>query len=190
MPVMVELPGGVREEFYSQIEKAISKRLQTKYGANSPMVKQELAAEMEKFNWTIRTPGGSKIKTGRLSIFSITQPPAKQVSTSKGLIESTVREPIQAYSVIDADNSDPTFVDKRFDEKSGKYTQPITDDTARNPDDVSYTSQKYKKYIENGPQALKDYYQELLNTMKETYENVPFMGKHDGRLPQQGATTG
>lgn len=190
MPAMVELPGGAKEEFYSQIEKAISKRLQAKYGANSPMVKRELAAEMEKFNWTIRTPGGSKVKTGRLSIFSITQPPAKQVSTSKGLIESTIREPIQAYSIIDADNSDAAFVDRRFDEKSGKYTQPITDDTKRDPDDVSYTSQKYKKYIENGPQALKDYYQALLDTMKETYENVPFMGHHDGRLPQQGATTG
>lgn len=190
MPAMVSLPGGIQESIYTQIEKAISARLQAKYGKGSPMIKTDLAQEMQKFNWTIRTPGGSKVKTGHLSIFSITQPPAKQVSTSKGLIPSTIVQPISAYSIIDAENSDPHFVDRRFDEKSGKAVQPLTDDTVRNSSDISYTNYKYKKYIENGPKELKAYYDALIDTMKETYENVPFMGQYDGRLPQQGATTG
>jgi hypothetical protein len=92
-------------------------------------------------------------KKGPLSIFSITQPPAVKVNTSKGLIDAVVKEPISAYSVIDAAASDPKFVDVRFNETSGKAIQPMTDDTPGN-NGVSYTNKTYKKYIENGPKAL------------------------------------
>jgi hypothetical protein len=126
-----------------------------------------------------------------LSIFSITEPPAVEISTSKGLVPATVKEPISAYSVIDKEASDPDYVDTRFDQTAGKAVQPLTDKTiSRDPNDVSYTNEAYTKYIQNGPKELVDYYNALLETMKESYQRIPFAGTYDGRLPQQGATTG
>ena len=190
VPIMQNLPGGTSQRVDTYISTRIKKRLEAKYGKNDPRVAKELAAEMEKFQYTVRTPGGSAVEKGPLSIFFITMPPAVKVSTSKGLIDSTVKEPIQAYSVIDADASDPMYVDRRFDETLGKTVQPITDDTKLNSDDISYTNEKYQKYIVNGPKALQDYYNALRETMRESYENIPFAGKYDDKLPQQGATIG
>lgn len=190
LPMMISLPGGIQEQMFTHIQKKIRKRLQNKYGANDPRVTTELAKEMENFQYTIRGANGQLSKKGQLSIFSITQPPAEKVSTSKGLIDATIKQPTQAYSVIDVESSDKDYVDERFDATANKPIQPITDDTKRSGDDVSYTNENYKKYIENGPEALKKYYDTLMDTMREGYENIPFAGTYDGRLPQQGATTG
>jgi len=69
---------------------------------------------------------------------------------------SIIREPIQAYSVIDPDNSSNRFVDKRYDFNSNDLVQPITDKTIDKTDkeQVSYTNQKYKEYIENGSREV------------------------------------
>ena len=53
-----------------------------------------------------------------------------------------------------------------------------------------YINEKYIKYIENGPSALRRYYEELIKTMKMSYKNIPSAGKFDYKLPQQGATLG
>lgn len=190
IPIRVDLANGSSDSLFNVLQKRIKARLEAKYGKYDPRVATELISEMEKFQWTVRTQSGSMVRKGQLSIFSITQPPAVQVSLSKGLVNSTVREPIQAYSVIDPDASDSEFVDTRFDGKTGKPVQPITDKTKKSAEDVSYSNQKYKKYIENGPQELRDYYEALIETMKDSYQNIPFAGTFDGRLPQQGATTG
>lgn len=189
IPINIDLPNGTSDSLFNILQKRIKARLESKYGKYDPRVNLELTQEMEKFQWTVRTPGGAMAKKGQLSIFSITQPPAKQVNLTKGLVDSTVREPIQAYSVIDAAASDSHFVDTRFDEKSGKAVQPLSDDTVRHSDAVSYTNEKYNKYIKNGPQELRDYYEALMDTMKESFANIPFAGDYDGRLPQQGAYT-
>ena len=181
---MVDLPGGTKETMYVHIQKKIKKRLEDKYGKYDPRVATELAREMENFQYTVRGANGQMSKKGQLSIFSITQPPAEKVSTSKGLIDATIKQPTQAYSVIDVESSDKDYVDERFDATANKPIQPITDDTKRSSDDVSYTNENYKKYIEKGPKALKKYYDTLMDTMREGYENIPFAGTYDGRLPQ------
>ena len=189
MPIMINLAGGIQESWYNHIQKAIKKRLEDKYGKYDPRVASEFAKEMEQFQYTVRGTNGQMSKKGPLSIFSITQPPAVKVNTSKGLIDAVVKEPISAYSVIDAAASDPKFVDVRFNETSGKAIQPMTDDTPGN-NGVSYTNKTYKTYIEYGPKALQDYYNELMATMRESYARIPFAGEYDGRLCQQGASTG
>lgn len=174
------LPGGKGETWYGHLERVIAKRTSSK---------AEFEKEINNFKWILKDNRGRLIKSGWLSVFFVNKPPATRVKVKGNFIDSTVRQPIQAYSTVDVENSDKAFVDDRFDKKLGKTIQPITDDTKRSNDEVSYTNQKYKDLIENGPKELKEYYDEILNVMKMSYENMPFLGKYDGRLVQKGATT-
>jgi hypothetical protein len=53
-----------------------------------------------------------------LSIFTITAPKASKVSIDGKWIDALVKQPTQLYSKLDAENSDPNWVDTRFDETS------------------------------------------------------------------------
>lgn len=188
--IMIDLQNGTQETVYTHLQKAIKRRLVQKYGDEyDPRVSQEFDKEIQNFEYRARNKNGQLVKAGPLSIFSITKPLAKQVTVGGKLIDSTVMEPIQAYSVIDVENSDKTYVDDRFDVKSKEAVQPITDGTVRSSDDVSYTNKDYIELIENGTEEMRAYYNALKSTMEEAYKNIPFAGNYDGRLPQKGATT-
>jgi len=128
----------------------------------------------------------------------MTGPTGETVKINGQDVQAIIDEPIQAYSVIDIENSDSRYVDTRYDSSSDIKTQLLCEDTKDKitgqkydikSDEVDYTNYDFIKNIENGPKEVKDYYDALVSAMKESYERIPFVGKYDGRLPQRGASS-
>ena len=184
-------PSGATMSWYTHISQSVTKRIENQYGKNDPMNRSRIKKEMEKFRAVVKDGSGNIKESKELSIFSVRTPIPNEITTKSGeKISTVINQPISAYSVIDVDQSNSLYVDPRFDTSLNKQVQPITDDTKTEDDQVSYTNHDYFEYIENAPDAVKEYYNELVNTMKESYKNIPFLGQYDDRLPQEGATTG
>jgi len=74
--------------------------------------------------------------------------------------------------VIDKDASDGEYVNKSFDNSDGKTYRPKKS---------KYENKDFAKIT--GNPALKELYDELIKTMKESWELIPFLGDYDYRLP-------
>lgn len=191
LSVEYHTPSGATMSWYTHISQSVTKRIENQYGKNDPMNRARIKKEMEKFRAVLKDGSGNIKESKELSIFSVRTPIPNEITTKSGeKISTVINQPISAYSIIDPDLSDPNYVDTRFDASLNEQTQPITNDTKTEDDQISYTNEDYFKYIENAPAAVKKYYEALVNTMKESYENIPFLGRYDQRLPQEGATTG
>lgn len=92
--------------------------------------------------------------------------------------EIFVRVPNSNFSVIDKDASDNRWVNKNFVSDNGK---------TYSPKESVYKNDRFS-IIENNP-ALKALYDKLINTTRESWEKIPFLGDYDLRLPQMRAAT-
>lgn len=187
---------GRKYPWIEYIEKQITERVNADY-ANDPNKASILKKELEKVHAITRI-NGQLGKEQALSIFSMTGPTGETVKINGQDVQAIIDEPIQAYSVIDIENSDSRYVDTRYDSSSDIKTQLLCEDTKDQitgqkydikSDEVDYTNYDFIKNIENGPKEVKDYYDALVSAMKESYERIPFVGKYDGRLPQRGASS-
>ena len=130
-----------------------------------------------------------------LSIFSMLVPNftiEKYVDGSGNIVEKRVQQnengekydiyikaPNSNFSVIDKDASDGEYVNKSFDNSDGKTYRPKKS---------KYENKDFAKIT--GNPALKELYDELIKTMKESWELIPFLGDYDYRLPQMRGRTG
>ena len=187
---------GRKYPWIEYIEKQITERVNADY-ANDPNKASILKRELEKVHAVTRI-NGQLGKEQALSIFSMTGPTGETVKINGQDVQAIIDEPIQAYSVIDIENSDSRYVDTRYDSSSDIKTQLLCEDTKDQitgqkynikNDEVDYTNRDFIDKIENGPKEVKDYYDALVSAMKESYERIPFVGKYDGRLPQRGASS-
>ena len=95
--------------------------------------------------------------------------------------EMFIKVPDSQYTKVDVDNSDDLYVDKRFVDQTGKSFQ-LSD---------MYKNKVYDKYIggKDAPSEVKKLYELQIETMKEAWSKIPFLGDYDYRLPQQKART-
>ena len=93
--------------------------------------------------------------------------------------EVYIRQPNSNFSVIDADNSNPEYVNKDFDRSDGKSYRPKKS---------VYYNKDFDK-IKNNPELLT-LYNKLIDTMQESWKLIPFLGDYDYRLPQMRGRTG
>lgn len=182
---------GVNISWYTHIEQQITNRINQQY-PNDPTAKQRIQDELNQFRYVVRDPSGNSVSNNILSVFTMTAPPGTKVVVNGKFVNAIVKQPIQAYSKIDMGQSDPTWVDSRFDQTSGKEQQPLQD--KHNVTDgsgklISYTNKDYERNIKNAHPDIKAYYDALIETMRDAYESIPFTGKYDLRLPQIGANT-
>lgn len=187
---------GRRISWLQYIETQITERVNQDY-ANDPNKNSILKKELEKVHAITRIQGQIAKEQG-LSIFSMTGPSGETVNINGKDVQAIIDEPIQAYSIVDIENSDSRYVDVRYDQQSDVKTQLLSDDTIDQTtgkkydiksDEANYTNYDFIKNIENGPKEVKDYYDALIQAMKESYERIPFVGKYDFRLPQRGASS-
>ena len=189
VPAKRKMGNGTTKSWVEFIETQIDERVEAE-NPNDPFIKQKKDEAKNIIRVEVKDETGDVVEIRYLSIFDIYKAPTANVIIDGKSVPGIIHEPIQAYSVIDPENSNPLFVDKRFNFGSDEFVQPITDNTKRNDDDISYTNHDFIKNIKNGPAELRNYYNALLNTMKDAYQNIPFAGKHDGRLVQKGGYTG
>lgn len=189
VPAKRKMGNGTTKSWVEFIETQIDERVEAE-NPGDPFIKQKKDEAKNIIRVEVKDETGDVVEIRYLSIFDIYKAPTANVIIDGKSVPGIIHEPIQAYSVIDPENSNPLFVDKRFNFGSDEFVQPITDDTKRNDDDISYTNHDFIKNIKNGPVELRNYYNALLNTMKDAYQNIPFAGKHDGRLVQKGGYTG
>lgn len=190
VPAKRRMENGTTKSWVEFIETQVDERVEAA-NPGDPFIKQKKEEAKKFIRVEVKDENGDVVEIKYLSIFDIHKAPTANVIIDGKSVPAIIHEPIQAYSVIDPANSNPLFIDTRFDFESDDFVQPITDDTQRpGTDDISYTNHDFIKNIENGPSELRNYYNALLNTMKQSYDNIPFAGKHDGRLVQKGGYTG
>jgi hypothetical protein len=114
--------------WYQLIDQQVRDRIKAE-NPGDPLWKEKYKKEMLKYQAEVRDAKGNLVETRILSIFSITVPAAAKLKIGGSFIQTRLREPIQAYSVIYPETSSDRFVDKRFDFNSNEIVQPITDDT-------------------------------------------------------------
>lgn len=93
--------------------------------------------------------------------------------------EVYIRQPNSNFSIIDADNSNPEYVNRDFDRSDGKSYRPKKS---------VYYNKDFDK-IKNNPELLT-LYNKLIDTMQESWKLIPFLGDYDYRLPQMRGRTG
>ena len=177
---------GVKETWFSHIEKATRERVM-RQNPGAVNIDAIVEQEMRKFYANKYDPSGQVKQKVYLSIFELTTPTKSEFNIDGEIIKSLTDEPIQIYSSIDVENSNQDYIDDRFDEKDSSSMQPFNDRTKGGvpKGKMDYTNYSFIKNVENGTAEVKEYYDSLWNTMKESYESVPFAGKYDGRLPQK-----
>lgn len=189
-PVRKLIPGSdIAKSWYQYIEELVEDRIKAE-NPNDPRLQEKVRQEMLKYQSVTRDEKGDPVSIQPLSIFSYTEPVADLLKLKdKTIVEAYIREPIPIYSKIDKENSNPEYVDSRYNFNSDDYTQPITDDTVQDKEnDVSYTNKDYITHVKNAPEEVKIYYEALIKTMKESFDMIPFVDKYDGRLVQKGST--
>ena len=189
-PAKRRMENGTLKSWVEHIETQIDERIEAA-NPGDPFIKQKKEDAKKMIRVEVKDETGEVVEIKYLSIFDIYKAPTANVIIDGKSVPSIIHEPIQAYSVIDPENSNSAFIDTRFDFGSDEFVQPITDDTKTpSSDEVSYTNHSFIENVQNGPKELENYYKALMNTMQESYDNIPFAGKHDGRLVQRGAYTG
>lgn len=190
MPAKRRMENGTMKNWVEFIETQVDERVEAA-NPSDPFIKQKKEEAKKFMRVEVKDEKGDVVELKYLSIFDIYKAPTANVIIDGKSVPGIIHEPIQAYSVIDPENSNPAFIDTRFNFESDDFVQPITDDTKTpGSDEVSYTNHSFIDNVQNGPKELGNYYRALLNTMKQSYANIPFAGKHDGRLVQRGAYTG
>lgn len=180
---------GVFISWYTHIEQQVTQSIMRKY-PNDPSVKDKIRQALEPFIAIEKDMDGRSISSKILSIFQMSAPSGNKVLIDGNWVDAVIKEPIQAYSKVDMENSDSVWVDQRFDQTLGKPQQPVEDKHDvydSNGKKISYTNRSFNNHIVNGNPEIKAYYDALVDTMREAYESIPFAGKYDGRLPQIGA---
>lgn len=172
---------GLKTPWIQKIEQSIRIRIEREH-PNDPNNGLRVQQEIAKFMF--KDVNDNTLKP--LSIFTITAPKASKVSIDGKWIDSLVKQPTQLYSKLDAENSDPNWVDTRFDETSKVTMQPFTDNTIGRGS-VSYTNPIAQQIAKN--EDLNNYYTKLMETMQEAWSNIGFLHEYDNRLPQIGATS-
>lgn len=110
-----------------------------------------------------------------LSIFNYTIPKSKK-KVYKGVeIETTYDSPIRVYSTLDYEETNDTFINFLYDNNSDEYAQP----------NYKYWNEKYEDLLYQ-PQEVLDYYKWINDTMKKSFEKIPFIGNYNQLAPQIG----
>lgn len=91
-----------------------------------------------------------------------------------------IQVPLSHFSKIDTQNSDSEWVNTQFKSENGRSYVPK---------ESIYKNKTYETYVENGTQEMKDLYNTLVDTMKESWAKIPFLRDYDYRLPQMRANT-
>ena len=89
------------------------------------------------------------------------------------------RIPIQQFSKVDKEASNPAYVNMDYDQDNEDIEQPL---------ESEYKDSRYN-IIESIPE-LQEYLQKLKETMQESWDKIPYLQKYDGRVSQEGARTG
>ena len=89
------------------------------------------------------------------------------------------RIPIQQFSKVDKEASNPAYVNMDYDQDNEDIEQPL---------ESEYKDSRYD-IIESIPE-LQEYLQKLKETMQESWDKIPYLQKYDGRVSQEGARTG
>lgn len=201
---------GKKEKWVTLISDQIKERL-TAQNPTDPDLRRKIDQEIFDLLYYKNEVTG---KLEYLSIFEtsapiLSDPVSRKVKIGNREVDAFVNTPMQAYSIIDVLNSDPRYVDQRFDRNSGHFVQPITIDTKNqitgepykiqqgDPDYTNYTfiekidevDDKNSKHYDEKLIPLKEYYTALYNTMKDAYEAIPFTGNYDGRLAQRAGSS-
>lgn len=171
---------GLRTTWEQKIAQAVQQRFEREYPGD-PNNKDRIKKYLDQFYYH----DSSDNKTKPLSIFTITAPKAMKVNVDGKWIDGFVRQPTQLYSLLDSKESDPTWVDTRFNEQDKNTIQPFTDSTTDN--NVSYTNKAFDEIKSN--KDLFEYYSLLKQTMEEAWSNIGFLHEYDNRLPQIGASS-
>lgn len=169
---------GLRKPWIQKIEQYIQERYERLYPGD-PNNKYRVEKDMQMFSYK----DGNKTKY--LSLFTVTAPTTQKVYLDGEWVDSFVRQPTQLYSKLDSQESDPMWVDTRFDENDKNTIQPFTDKTTTN--NISYTNKVFDEIKNN--KDLFAYYSLLKQTVEEAWSQIPFLHTYDNRLPQIGATT-
>jgi hypothetical protein len=74
--------------------------------------------------------------------------------------------PLSHFNKIDTQNSDSEWVNTQFKSENGRSYVPK---------ESIYKNKTYEKYVENGTQEMKDLYNALVDTMKESWAKIPFL---------------
>lgn len=181
------IENGAGISYISKIERSVKAKFEREY-PNSP----DNIARVKEYMYKTFYVKDDKNNNVLLSVFNITGPamPTAYVQLD-GVhgerVDSLVNQPIQLYSIIDADNSDPRFVDRRYNESDKNTRQPFTDNTEGRPSTISYTNKEFEKIKQNAD--IYAYYKALYDTMNEAWNNIGFLHTYDNRLPQIGGTS-
>lgn len=177
---------GVKESWFKHIENATKERVK-RQNPGAVNIDAIVEQEMRKYYANKYDSSGQITEKVQLSIFELTTPTKSEFNINGETIKSLTDEPIQIYSSIDVENSNQDYIDDRFDETEPTSMQPFNDKTKGGVPmgKADYTNYSFIRNVENGTAEVKEYYNALWDTMKTSYESVPFAGKYDGRLPQK-----
>lgn len=182
-----------KKNWMTFIQKSIRSRIKEENPNMDSRDVEVLVNKEIEILYAVTGSGNNVSKKTPLSLFHITAPVSKKLKINGKEVDSIILEPIQAYSILDVENSNKEYVDDRFDDTDKQQLQPFSDKTKRGVPfgGTDYTNTNFVKNVESrkDDDPVKLYYNALIKTMKDAYESIPFLGEYDYRAPQIGCTT-
>lgn len=170
-----------KQTWYKYLEQRIVERWKK---TGDPDWKSKAAEEVNKLTF-VDNDG----KREPLSIFYWTSPNRAQIVVNGKTIDTIERKPISLFSKLDLeatsqtliDNQMDDFVDNNYDQSVNEHEQPLIE---------KYGNKQYERFDRNSSKrahdSVIDYYEALLNTMKEGYSYLPFDENKSMKIPQIG----